>query len=97
MLKARLQNDLRENRYDESTGTLTISDIRAQAVENISGHYKGLFMDDAAKADLREAYSIPANTVKDEERMRKMNTFFFWTSWACITNRPNSDITYTNN
>lgn len=29
--------------------------------------------------------------------MSKMNAFFFWTSWACVTERPGSDITYTNN
>jgi len=26
-----------------------------------------------------------------------MNAFFFWASWACVTNRPGKDITYTNN
>ena len=26
-----------------------------------------------------------------------MNTFFFWSTWATATNRPGSDITYTNN
>jgi nitric oxide reductase large subunit len=47
--------------------------------------------------DLREAYGMPANTVKDAERMTKMTTFFFWASWATVTNRVDSDITYTNN
>ena len=27
--------------------------------------------------------------------MADMNSFFFWATWACATNRPNSDITYT--
>ena len=26
-----------------------------------------------------------------------MNAFFFWISWACVTERPGQDITYTNN
>ena len=29
--------------------------------------------------------------------MRQLNDFFFWTSWACATDRPGSEITYTNN
>ena len=29
--------------------------------------------------------------------MRQLNDFFFWTSWACATNRPGGEITYTNN
>jgi nitric oxide reductase large subunit len=29
--------------------------------------------------------------------MQKMSAFFFWASWACITNRPGANVTYTNN
>jgi nitric oxide reductase subunit B len=29
--------------------------------------------------------------------MREMNAFFFWSAWACATNRPDSQVTYTNN
>ena len=29
--------------------------------------------------------------------MRQLNAFFFWASWACSTNRPGGEITYTNN
>ncbi len=96
-LQKRLQNELRPNRYDVDSKTLTISPLRAEAIAHISRHYQGLFMDDPAKADLRDAYAIPALTVKDVERMEQMNAFFFWTSWACVTNRPGAEITYTNN
>jgi len=43
------------------------------------------------------AYSIPENSLKDPERVRLLNTFFFWISWACVTQRPGQEITYTNN
>ena len=46
---------------------------------------------------LRDNYAIPANSIKTPERMAQMNAFFFWTAWACVTNRPGSDISYTNN
>jgi nitric oxide reductase subunit B len=29
--------------------------------------------------------------------MQKMNAFFFWAAWACVTERPGKDITYTSN
>ena len=45
-------------------------------------------MNDPQLADYREAYAMADNTVKDPERMRKMNAFFFWASWACVTERP---------
>jgi len=54
-------------------------------------------MNDPGLANLRNSYSIPENSVKDLERMRLMNGFFFWASWACVTNRPGSKVTYTNN
>ncbi|WP_163713332.1 nitric-oxide reductase large subunit [Mangrovibacterium lignilyticum] len=97
MLQKRLQNELRKNTFDSATNTITISDLRAEAFQTISKHYAGLFMADPALADLREAYSIPANSIKDEARMAKMNAFFFWASWVTVTERPGDDITYTNN
>jgi nitric oxide reductase subunit B len=96
-LKARLKKELRTNTYDPQTGTITVSDLRATAIDEVGDHYRRLFMDDPALALHRDAYAIPENTIKDPERMRQMNAFFFWTSWACTTNRPGQNITYTNN
>ncbi|MCF8227042.1 MAG: nitric-oxide reductase large subunit [Bacteroidales bacterium] len=97
MLEQRLQDELRNNQYDEASGTLELSSVRTKAILNNSEHYAGLFMDSPDKADLREAYSIPPNSIEGPERMRKMNAFFFWASWTTVTERPGMDITYTNN
>lgn len=97
MLVKRLQQELRLNHSDPESGVLTISALRAGAFRSNSTHYTGLFMDDPAQSDLREAYSIPENSIKDPERMEKMNAFFFWASWATVTQRPGKEITYTNN
>ena len=96
-LKARLAQELRTNTYDSATGKLTVSALRAQAIDSNSRYYASLFMNDPAMNEEREAYAMKVNTVKDPERMNKMNAFFFWATWACVTNRPGSDITYTNN
>lgn len=96
-MKVRLQNEVRKNTYDPATGTLTISPLRAQAIEANSVFYGGLFTNDPAMDGLRNAYSIPLNSLKDTDRVKLLNAFFFWTSWACVTERPDSDITYTNN
>jgi nitric oxide reductase subunit B len=96
-LKVQLQNDLRTNRYNKQTGLLTISDLRAEAIADNSAFYGGLFTNDPALHHLRDAYAIPDNALKDPERVRLLNAFFFWTSWTCVTNRPDKDITYTNN
>lgn len=97
MLKIRLQEDLRKNTYDPATDRIVISALRAKAFRAVSRHYTSLFMNDPALSKLRDNYAIPPNTIKDPERMAKMNAFFFWASWVCVTNRPNSEISYTNN
>ena len=60
-------------------------------------YYKGLFTNSKDLEKTRLAYAIPENTIKDDVSMRKMNAFFFWTAWACVTERPGKDITYTSN
>lgn len=97
VLKVRLQKELRTNTYNPQTKEIIVSEIRAAAYRAVSLHYKGLFMNDSSLEHLRQAYSIPANTIKSMLRMGQMNSFFFWASWACVTERPGKSITYTNN
>lgn len=96
-LKARLQKELRTNTYDDETGIIHVTDDIAEAIKDNCAHYAGLFMNDPAFDKEREAYAIPVNSIKDPGRMKSMNAFFFWASWACITDRPGSSISYTNN
>lgn len=96
-LKIKLQEDIRQNRYQEATKTLVVSDMRAEAIASNTKFYSGLFTNSPALDKLREAYAIPANALKDPERVRQLNAFFFWISWACVTERPGEEITYTNN
>jgi nitric oxide reductase subunit B len=96
-LKARLRNEIRTNTYDPATGDLLVSEVRAQAIAAVKAHYAALFMNDPSMRELRDAYAIPVNTVKDAKRMEEMNGFFFWASWACATERPGSNVTYTQN
>jgi nitric oxide reductase subunit B len=96
-LKARLKSELRRNTYDPETGDLVVSPLRAQAIEAVGGHYASLFGDDPSADALRDAYAIPANAIRDPERMQQLNNFFFWSSWVCSTERPGQAITYTNN
>ncbi len=97
MLVSRLKKEMRTNTYVPETGTITVSAMRKEAIDSNSAHYQGLFMNDPELEGLREAYAIPANSIKDAGRMRQMNAFFFWASWAAVTERPGQPITYTNN
>ncbi len=96
-LRQRLKTELRTNTYDPVTGDLQVSSDRAKAIRAVGTHYAKLFGDDETLDELRDAYAIPANTIKTAQRQDKLNAFFFWASWVCSTNRPGKDITYTNN
>ena len=96
-LKIRLQKDLRTNTYNATTGEITISQNRAEAFAYLSDYYKGLFTNDPAFDKLRSDYAIPKNAIKDDARMDQMSAFFFWATWATVTERPFSNVSYTHN
>lgn len=96
-LKVRLQKEIRKNTYNPETKNIIVSDTRAEAIASNSKYYGGLFTNDPDLAKYRDAYSIPENSLKDPERVKLLNAFFFWASWACVTQRPGQEITYSNN
>lgn len=106
VLQARLKQELRTNTYDTGTGEITISADRARAVAAIGQYYAAIFGNaeafpenvagiadgEMSPAELRSAYAIPANTIRDAERQRQLNAFFFWAAWACATERPQAAV-----
>ena len=97
VLRVRLKRELRTNTYHPTTGDLIVSAERAAAIRAVSAHYAALFGHDPGLSALRDAYALPANALTDPQRQHALNAFFFWTAWACGTNRPGSNVTYTNN
>ena len=96
-LKIKLQEDIRKNGYQDGTKTLVVSEARAEAIASNTLFYGGLFSNNTDLQKLRDAYAIPVNSLKDPERIRQLNAFFFWIAWACVTERPGQEISYTNN
>lgn len=96
-LQATLRHELRTNTYDAASGELHVSPLRAAAITAVGRHYAALFGDDPEVESLRNAYALPVNTIPNPQRRQALNAFFFWTAWACATNRPGTSITYTNN
>jgi nitric oxide reductase subunit B len=90
-LQGRLANVMRTNTYDHAKKTTTLPAIRAEAFQANLKHYSDVF------ANGRAEYAIPKDTVTDPDRLKKLSAFFFWTSWAASTNRPDSEISYTHN
>ncbi|RJO63381.1 MAG: nitric-oxide reductase large subunit [Myxococcales bacterium] len=96
-LKERLKREMRTNTFDPRTKTVTVSEARAAAMADTAKHYLALFGDDPALAGLRESYALQNNAAPDEAKRALMTHFFFWTAWACATERPGLGVTYTNN
>ena len=97
ILQGRLQTRIRKNSFDPATQTITLSADRAEAIASVAAHYQSLFGNDPATADLRKAYAMKNDTVPNADYRRALTAFFWWTAWATVTERPGSDITYTNN
>ena len=95
--KTLLKKELRTNTFDEGTNTITFSPERAKVQQELAIYYSKLFMNDPSMSKLRDAYAIPVNTIKNQDRMDDMNAFFSWSTWVCITHRPGDNVTYTNN
>ena len=96
-LETRLQLELRANPYDPQTGVLVISRDRAAAARSVADYYARLFGDDPDLRETREAYAMREETVAGAQRREDLTAFFFWAAWACVTQRPGSDVTYSNN
>ena len=94
-IKALTKSEYRTNTL--KNGVITISDERIAAAKVVRDEYNGLFGNDPKYQKLRENYAMKNNTLPDETRRQRLTNFFFWTSWAAATNRPNHDATYTNN
>jgi nitric oxide reductase subunit B len=90
-LRARLEGAMRRNTFDARTGTVTLGPERAAAFEANAAHYASVFRDG------RDAYAIPAGSLRSDAHARDLAAFFWWTSWAASTERPGSSVTYTQN
>lgn len=96
-LRGRLETRIRVNTYDPASSTITVDPERATAIAATAEHYERLFSDDPSMHALREAYAMRENPIPSAENRRALTAFFWWTAWAAVTHRPNSNITYTNN
>lgn len=90
-LEARLVEVMRTNTYDADTGDVTLDPVRADAYEANVAHLSDVFREGD------DAYAIPAGAITDPDRREALGAFVFWTSWAASTERPGSDVTYTQN
>ncbi|MFH1262277.1 MAG: cbb3-type cytochrome c oxidase subunit I [Pseudomonadota bacterium] len=83
--------EIKTNRYDPSTGTLTLPPSQAEAFRQLTTYWDTTF-----SLGEKEASILP-NSIADREDRENLAHFFFWTAWAAGTQRPDAEHTYTNN
>ncbi len=106
VLQSRVERMMWTNGHDPESGTLTIPADRARSIQAMTDYYAAIYGDAErfppelqAIADggmqppaLRDAYAMPAGTLRDPERRRKLAAFFFWAAWACAAERPGGTV-----
>jgi nitric oxide reductase subunit B len=98
VVDVRVREEMRRNTYDELTGSMTVSADRARAIQAVAAHYEALFGSDPELAALREQYAMTDGTLPDAADRRALAAFFFWSSWAAVTDRPGEEnLSYTSN
>jgi nitric oxide reductase subunit B len=97
-LGATVIEEMRRNTYDGTSGVITVSVERAQAIRETAAHYEALFGHDSSVAKLREQYAMTVDTLPDRADRQALTAFFFWTAWAATTDRPGeTGLSYTSN
>jgi len=87
----RTVEDFRTNRYDERSGTLTLTAAQAGAHRRLVEHYSDFFSEPTTKHGLRP------DAITDRTQLAQLTAFFGWTAWAGAAERPGRDYSYTNN
>ncbi len=91
LVDLRTRREMKGNRYDEATDTLTLSPAQAAALGDIARFWETTFRE----GDQR--YGFLPNTVPTAEERQQIGRFFFWTAWVASANWPGEDHSYTNN
>lgn len=95
---AQLQAEMRRNTYDSIASRITVSPERAEAIRAVAHHMEGVFGTDPALAKLREQYAMNDGSLPVKEDREAIAAFFFWSSWAAVTDRPGeTGLSYTSN
>src|SRR5690606_19891737 len=91
------KREYRSNTLDPATKTVTISDRRAQAIEKVAVYFDKLYGNDPELRGSRESFAMKEDTLPSASRRVDLAKVNFWTAWDAATERPGTEVTYTNN
>ncbi len=88
---------IRKNTFDPTNSTLILAKDRVQVLKVLQQHYSKVFGDNVDYQSLREQYAIKENAIPSAEARHLLTGFLFWSTWSTITERPDSNLSYTSN
>lgn len=90
-VEARLQEILKENRYDPKTDTLVFTKPEEESYRRQIVKWTDYFSDPMVNRGLLYGH------IRNPQEIENLTAFFAWTSWASVANRPGKSYSYTNN
>ena len=91
--EVRVRDELRANRYDPKTDTLTYTPGEVHAFGVLRKHYEKEVLD----RRLSGGGGLGPHAISDPEQSRKIVAFIAWTAWTASAQRPGKPHSYTNN
>ncbi len=101
-IDAEIAQELRTNRYDAATRTLTLTADQTRGWEQIVTRYGEQFRAGDAARSLPKGALLPASeggldATQHAEATRQFSAFVTWTAWLSAAKRPEANHSYTNN
>jgi nitric oxide reductase subunit B len=94
--------ELRKNRYEATTGTLTFTEGQTLGFEQIRRNYAGEYRKGNPERSLPKSSLLPPREGGDDDAVyadatRQFAAFVTWTAWLSVAKRPEANHSYTNN
>ncbi len=87
-----VKRELKENRYDQSSQLVTLTDAQRYALNLLTTYYIDFFRHDDPER------TFPSmDYLTNEQEIADLSAFFFWGAWVCVANRPGNEFSYTHN
>jgi len=87
----RVRKELRDNRYNPTTGTLVFTEGQAKAFRDLQPVYAHSLRNPHAEGLLPTVY------IHSVEEMRQLGAFLAWAAWTTTAQRPGQSYSYTSN
>ncbi|RSD26550.1 nitric-oxide reductase large subunit [Mesobacillus subterraneus] len=103
IIRDQVMKEMRENRYEADADQLVLTDAQVYGHHKVRDFYHVIFTEGdqwGLKPGLIQEKHMPDGVrawVSKGDQIEQIADFFFWTAWLSSTERPDDDITYTNN